>query len=73
VKLVLNNGRTYEKRILDVKGSPANPMTREEVETSFTRLAGSVLSAAKVEQVVLSLRDLAHVKDVSEISRLLIA
>ena len=71
MKLVLNNVRTYEERIMDVKGSPANPMTREEVEDKFRRLAGSVISADKVEQVVQSLRDPEYVKDISQLSRLL--
>lgn len=72
VKIVLNNGSIYEKKIIDVKGSPTNPMNREEIEKKFSRLAATVLPAGKIEQVILCLRDLEHLKDVSELSRLLI-
>ncbi len=73
VKLVLNNGNSYEKRILDLKGSPGNPMTRREIEDKFHGLAGSVLPAQNVEQVVELLRNPESLKNVSQLSRLLTA
>jgi 2-methylcitrate dehydratase PrpD len=73
VKLVLNNGTTFSKTILDLKGTPFNPMTREEIEDKFRRLGGAVLQPDKVERVVRAVRDLEHIRDVSRLARLLVA
>ena len=73
IKILLNDGTSCEKKVIDVKGSPSNPMTREEIENKFSRLAGTVLPADKVEKIIFSLRNVEHLNDVNELSRFLTA
>jgi len=66
----LADGRVLEERITAARGTPGNPLTRDELETKFRRLAAVVLPATRVERLVETLRRLADVSDVAELAAL---
>jgi 2-methylcitrate dehydratase PrpD len=66
----LADGRVLEERVAAARGTPANPLSREDLEGKFRRLAGVVLSAPRVEALLATLRRLADLPDVGDIARL---
>jgi 2-methylcitrate dehydratase PrpD len=64
------DGRTLEERVSAARGTPANPLTRDEIEAKFRRLADVVLPAERVRRLVTALRGLPHLPDVSEVAAL---
>ncbi len=66
----LTDGRVLEERVAAARGTPDNPLTREEVEAKFTRLAGVVLPTDRVARLAAALRRLPEVGDVAEIAAL---
>jgi 2-methylcitrate dehydratase PrpD len=66
----LADGRSLEERVTAAKGTPANPLTRDEVEAKSRRLAEVVLPAERVTRLVSALRGLADLPDMSELASL---
>ena len=66
----LSDGRVLEERVAAARGTPDNPLTRDELETKFRRLAEVVLPATRVERLVETLRRLADVRDMAEMAAL---
>jgi 2-methylcitrate dehydratase PrpD len=66
----LTDGRVLEERVAAARGTPDNPLTRDEVEAKFARLAGVVLPADRVTRLAAALRRLPEVGDVAEIATL---
>ena len=65
VEVVLNDGRKFSEMVHAVRGTAANPMTREEVVAKVRDLTGPVLGAAranKLIETVLALDALADVR-----------
>ncbi|MDI7258753.1 MAG: hypothetical protein QME90_02400 [Thermodesulfobacteriota bacterium] len=72
VEVKLKNGTTYEARVDFAKGSPENPLTREELEEKFRNLATVVLSCERAEAIIKAVRDLDSMDDVSILGRMLV-
>jgi len=72
VTVNMKNGKTYQEKVIDAKGTPDNPMTMEEMEEKFRSLASVALPAEKIQEVINIIRGLEELKDVSRLSRLLI-
>jgi 2-methylcitrate dehydratase PrpD len=66
----LTDGRVIEERISAARGTPGNPGTRDDLETKFQRLAGTVLPAPRVAALTAAMRGFAEAKDVAEIAAL---
>jgi 2-methylcitrate dehydratase PrpD len=66
----LADGRVLEHHVKAARGTAENPLSREEVEDKFRRLAGRVLSRERVEGLVERLRDLAGLPDASALAGL---
>jgi len=66
----LADGRVLEEHVAAARGTPDNPLTREEVETKFRRLAEVVLPAERVARLLAALRGLADCPDVAELAAL---
>ena len=66
----LADGRALEERVTAARGTPGNPLTREEVEAKFRRLAEVVLPGERVTRLLGVLRELPAVGDVSDLARL---
>ena len=68
----LKDGTKYEARVDFVKGSPENPLSREELEDKFRNLATFVLSHERAEAIIKAVRDLDCMGDVSMLGHLLV-
>ena len=66
--LRLADGRVLEERVAAARGTPGNPLTREEVEAKFQRLARVVLPAERVATLVGLLRRLPDLPDVTAVA-----
>lgn len=61
VTVITRDGRREVERVLTPKGDPGNPLTSDEVQAKFRRLAAEALPAASIDEVlglVLGLEDL---------------
>ena len=53
------------------KGSPKNPMTREERHAKFRRLAGAALASARIEAIIAVVESLEQAAGVERLVQLL--
>jgi len=72
VDVRLRNGTTLTRRVLHRKGSPENPMTRQEVVSKFRDLAARALRRPAVEAIEARIFQLEEEADVTSVARLLI-
>jgi 2-methylcitrate dehydratase len=72
MKLVTLSGASYETAVEYHRGHWKNPMSREEVEGKFRKLAANVLNDARTSELLDALRSLEDVADASAILRLTI-
>jgi len=69
VKLELKDGRCYEKTLDYGKGSPANPMTYQEVSHKFTECARFVnWDEGKITKIINIIRNLEGAEDLNELT-----
>ena len=66
----LADGRVLEERVAAARGTAENPLTREELEAKFRRLAEVVLPAERVARLTAALRTLPDLPDVAELAAL---
>ena len=71
-EILLKDGRTLTLTILDPKGEPENPGTASDIYDKFRLLAGTVFKTAKVEKILERIENLEKVKDISELTSLLV-
>jgi 2-methylcitrate dehydratase PrpD len=66
----LADGRVIEERVAAARGTADNPLTREELEAKFRRLAEVVLPADRVTRLTATLRGLGDLADVRDLAAL---
>jgi 2-methylcitrate dehydratase PrpD len=66
----LADGRVLEQRVAAARGTADNPLSREELEAKFRRLAEVVLPAERVARLAAMLRGLADLPDVADLAAL---
>jgi 2-methylcitrate dehydratase PrpD len=66
----LADGRVLEERVSAARGTADNPLTRDELEAKFRRLAEVVLPAERVTALVAALRGLVDLPDMAELAAL---
>jgi 2-methylcitrate dehydratase PrpD len=71
VEVTLNDGTKLSERVEAVRGTPENPMNREEVVAKARDLIAPVLGAAKSDALIARLLDLENVKEIRELRPLL--
>jgi 2-methylcitrate dehydratase PrpD len=71
VEIRLTDGQVLSKRVDNVRGTPENPMTREEVVAKATDLISPVLGAGATAKLVEGVMTVERVKDVRELRPLL--
>jgi 2-methylcitrate dehydratase PrpD len=71
VELELVNGERRTAAKLDPHGMPADPVTREELERKFLRLASRVKSSEAARQILAEVRRLDRAPDVRSLTALL--
>jgi len=67
VTVTMEDGTEYTSVIDDPKGDYRNPVTQEELEDKFRRLARRELDEARVERLVGFVRNLGEVENVAEL------
>jgi 2-methylcitrate dehydratase PrpD len=67
------DGKAYTEDFLPSKGSPQNPMTRQELEDKFMGLATRVLPRDQAAQIAAAVRSLEEVKDLRDLTDLLVS
>jgi 2-methylcitrate dehydratase PrpD len=67
------DGRVISDRVNDAKGSPGNPMSREEIEEKFMGLATAALSEKQAEEVKEMVMNLEGLDNINKLSKLLVA
>ena len=66
------NGKTYRKRVDFPKGDEKNPMTDEEVQNKFRKLARPLMSEGRVNRIIDTVNTIESVKDIHELMALLV-
>jgi 2-methylcitrate dehydratase PrpD len=69
----LKDGRRVTGRADQRKGSPQNPMSRADIQRKYRNLASRILPEKRVNAIEELVLDLENVKDVRELSRLLVS
>ncbi len=70
ITVSMNNGKVYEKEILDPKGHPNNSLTLEELETKFRRAAEPLLSKERQDKIMGLIGSLEQLEDIGSLMRL---
>ena len=73
IAVVLKDGRRLEKFIEHAIGSASNPMTDAQLEAKFKLLAGGVLPADRVAQIIDFCWNLEHAAAAAQLARLAVA
>ena len=74
VEIVTRDGRHFTHKPDGVPGDPRYPATQAQLETKFRdciAFAAKPLSSSAIEELIATIRDLDHVKDVRDMMRLL--
>lgn len=71
VAVTTTDGRVLERTVIDPKGTPADPLSFDEVKAKFRRLTAPVKSPDTIERIVHVVRGLADARDVEALSRAL--
>jgi 2-methylcitrate dehydratase PrpD len=67
VKIKMNDGRKYTKRVDHSKGSPENPLYEDELMDKYINCARRALSEEKVNESVKMLKDLPQMADLTKL------
>jgi 2-methylcitrate dehydratase PrpD len=70
MEITLRDGRTLTHQTMAAKGSPDNPLDRNEVAEKARDLMGPVLGKARSEKLIAALFDIARIKDVRVLRKL---
>jgi 2-methylcitrate dehydratase PrpD len=71
VEVTLNDGTKFTERVEAVRGTPENPMSRDEVIIKARDLIAPVLGAAKCETLIQRVLELEKVKNIRELRPIL--
>jgi 2-methylcitrate dehydratase PrpD len=63
----LRDGRALERRVDSPRGEPGNPMSPDEIEQKFTRLAQPVIGPRACTRLAAAVRDLDRAADLSDV------
>jgi len=69
----LRDGREISEAVWEAKGSPSNPMSRDEIVNKFREGAENTISPSKIEEVLKVLKKLERLKTISELTSLLVS
>jgi len=67
VEVTLNDGTRLSERVEHVRGTPENPMTRDEVVAKARELIAPVLGGATCSNLIERVLGLDNVKDIREL------
>jgi 2-methylcitrate dehydratase len=68
LEIRIKNGESYKTRVDYPRGDPHNPMTDQETEAKFKKLAGNLIQESQMREII----DLVnHIEEVSNVSELM--
>lgn len=67
IEVITKSGEKHVREIRYAKGHPKNPMTDQEIETKFRKLAEPVLKPSQIKQILDRLWHLEEVRDLREV------
>lgn len=67
VTITMKDGRKFTRTVETVRGSPANPMTRDELLGKYRDCASRVLKGERLERSIASLENLEHLATAREL------
>ncbi len=70
ITVSMNDGKVYEKEVLDPKGHPNNPLTLEELETKFRGAAEPLLKKEQQDRIMDTISNLEQLKDIGSLMKL---
>lgn len=70
--LKLTNGEVYIKRVDYAKGTPQNPLTRQEIEDKYRGLASMVLPDSRVDEIKNTVDHLEELGNIQSLVKLLV-
>jgi 2-methylcitrate dehydratase PrpD len=71
VEIILRDGRRFETRVDDAKGSSERPLSLAEVAAKFRSLSAAEISPQQADQVIATVAKLEELKDIRVLTRLL--
>lgn len=71
VTIKLKDGRKHSKTVIDPKGDPRNPVSKEELREKFKFLGLKVLPKKKILEIIKKVDHLERVTDISELTNIL--
>lgn len=72
VTIVTRDGASHTSEVLDPKGHPRNPLSKQEIEKKFTNATKDILSGTNQTQLIETIWNFENVKNVREIMPLLV-
>ena len=73
MKVTLLDGRVLEGSVPYHKGTPKNPLSREEVQQKFLSLGDGILPKSTLESILDKVENLDREEDISKLNRLMIS
>ena len=67
VRVTARDGRSFEKFLSDRRGSPENPLTREEIEQKFRHVVAPCVDKARAERIIKTVARLETLDSLSEL------
>jgi 2-methylcitrate dehydratase PrpD len=71
IEVKLTDGTQLTERVDNVRGTPDNPMTKDEVAAKARDLVAPSLGAAKAEQLIATIWNIEAVKNIRELRSLI--
>lgn len=71
VTVTLKNGKVFENEVIDPKGHPKQPLTREELEAKFRNAAENLLPPQQQDRLIDAVWNLETIQDIGDLMRML--
>lgn len=71
VRITLKNGRTVEKELYELKGSPKKPVGWTELETKFVANVSGIIEEKKLQTMIKLIHSIETVENISCLTELL--
>ena len=72
IEVTTKDGKTYRKRVDFPKGDEKNPMTDEEVQAKFKKLAGPLMSEWRMQRIIDTVNNIEDVDDIHKLLELVV-
>jgi 2-methylcitrate dehydratase PrpD len=73
VKVATTKGEVFQQEILDRRGSPENPLSKEDIQFKFRNVVSGILSDSQIDEMIGLVDRLDELSDLSPIMTLLTA